>query len=565
MMEHVLETNTLQCRLKAAHAQLDSFRSGEAYRKLQELRRADQQAYSRRITQLESELSRSHAEAVSIRNQWFDVFEEVEKEHQKELSVLGKQARSMEQRALKAERERDEALGQAAEWRRKYYEAASALEESEGKNAKLLAQLNRSYENSSLPSSRTPNHKKIMNGRERTGRKPGGQPGHAGHGRKRLEPTSPVVKLPPPEGAIRDPDFKKTGRTVVKQVIGLRVLVDVTEYHADIYYNSKTGERLHAAFPGGAVDDVNYDGSIRAFLFLLNNYCNVSIDKCRAFLSDITGGRVNVSKGMVNSLSRSFAEKSKQDLRKIFAEMLASPVMHTDFTGTRADARTCQVVVCTTPDGKTLYFAREHKGFEGIKGTAAEGYQGILVHDHDRTFYHYGSGHQECLAHVLRYLKGSMENEPERRWNRQMYHLLREMIHYRNSLAEGMEVDKGQAEAYEKRYKEILAEAKQEYEDVPAGNYYREGFNLYLKMEKYMENHLLFLHDLRVPATNNAAERKLRPIKRKQAQATTFRSFQSIESLCAGLSMLELIKQEEGNLFDRVSEIFEKKEPMATC
>ena len=100
---------------------------------------------------------------------------------------------------------------------------------------------------------------------------------------------------------------------------------------------------------------------------------------------------------------------------------------------------------------------------------------------------------------------------------------------------------------------------------MPAGNYYREGFNLYLKMEKYMANHLLFLHDLRVPVTNNAAERKLRPIKRKQAQATTFRSFQSIELLCASLGMLELIKLEEGNLFSRVSEIFEKKKPVVTC
>ena len=565
MTDHLLEINTLQCRLKAANAQLDSFRNGEAYRKLRELRRADQQAYSRRITQLEAELSRSHAETISVRNQWFDIFEEMEKEHQKELSAQGKQVRSMEQRALKAERELNEALGQMTEWRRRYYETASALEESEGKNARLLAQLNRSYENSSLPSSRTPNHKKIMNGREKTGRKPGGQPGHMGHGRKRQEPTNPVVMLPPPERVTRDPGFKKAGRTVVKQVIGLRVLVDVTEYHADVYYNPRTGERLHAAFPAGAVDDVNYDGSIRAFLFLLNNYCNVSIDKCRAFLSDITGGRVNISKGMVNSLSRSFAEKSGQDLRRIFAEMQASPVMHTDCTGARVDARTCQVFVCTTPDGKTLYFAREHKGFEGIKGTVVEGYQGILVHDHDRTFFHYGSGHQECLAHVLRYLKGSMENEPERKWNRQMYQLLREMIHYRNSLDEGNEVDNGQVETYEKRYREILARAKQEYEDEPASNYYREGFNLYLKMEKYMENHLLFLHDLRVPATNNAAERKLRPIKRKQAQATTFRSFQSIESLCASLGMLELIKWEEGNLFNRVSEIFEKKEPMVTC
>ena len=93
MTDHLLEINTLQCRLKAANAQLDSFRNGEAYRKLQELRRADQQAYSRRITQLEAELSRSHAETISVRNQWFDIFEEMEKEHHKELTAHGKQVR----------------------------------------------------------------------------------------------------------------------------------------------------------------------------------------------------------------------------------------------------------------------------------------------------------------------------------------------------------------------------------------------------------------------------------------------------------------------------------------
>lgn len=30
---------------------------------------------------------------------------------------------------------------------------------------------------------------------------------------------------------------------------------------------------------------------------------------------------------------------------------------------------------------------------------------------HESTFYHYGLGYQECLAYVLRYLKGSMERE----------------------------------------------------------------------------------------------------------------------------------------------------------
>lgn len=48
------------------------------------------------------------------------------------------------------------------------------------------------------------------------------------------------------------------------------------------------------------------------------------------------------------------------------------------------------------------------------------------------TFYNYGTNHQECLAHVLRYLKNSMENEADSVWNIQMYSLMQEMIHYRN-------------------------------------------------------------------------------------------------------------------------------------
>ena len=82
--------------------------------------------------------------------------------------------------------------------------------------------------------------------------------------------------------------------------------LNVREYHADVYYNTKTGERVHAAFPAGVVDEVNYDGSIRAFLFLLNNDCCVSIDKSRRFLSDL---------------------KTVPERRTACADMLLSPVM----------------------------------------------------------------------------------------------------------------------------------------------------------------------------------------------------------------------------------------------
>ena len=110
-------------------------------------------------------------------------------------------------------------------------------------------------------------------------------------------------------------------------MVGFQVYLNVREYHADVYYNTKTGERVHAAFPAGVVDEVNYDGSIRTFLFLLNNDCCVSIDKSRRFLSDLTGGKLNISKGMVSKLSREFALKTVPERRTACADMLLSPVM----------------------------------------------------------------------------------------------------------------------------------------------------------------------------------------------------------------------------------------------
>ena len=81
--------------------------------------------------------------------------------------------------------------------------------------------------------------------------------------------------------------------------------------------------------------------------------------------------------------------------------------------------------------------------------------------------------------------------------------------------------------------------------------------NLYLRMDKLMKNHLLFLHDRRVPTNNNEAERQLRNYKRKQKQAVSFRSNQSHDYLCKGMSMLVMMRQNESNLFDRVSRILD--------
>ena len=195
----------------------------------------------------------------------------------------------------------------------------------------------------------------------------GARPGHEGHRRKRQEPTLPPVLLDPPQEVLEDPDFKKTGKTLVKQLINIRLVLEVQEYAADVYYNPKTGERVHAAFPAGVVDDVNYGGSIRAFLFLLNNDCCTSLDKSLRFLSDLTDGKLKLSKGMASRLGREFASKTQEERDRIFSELLLSPVMHIDCTNAVVNGKALMSLCVRPLTGRRCILPAIKKGIRGWK------------------------------------------------------------------------------------------------------------------------------------------------------------------------------------------------------
>ena len=370
-----------------------------------------------------------------------------------------------------------------------------------------------------------------------------------------------MIEIPAPEEYAGSPDYKATGKTIAKQMVDMRVELIVTEYTTPEYRHVRTGQRVHAEFPGDLVLDVTYGGSIKAFAFLLNNYCNVSIGKVSDFLSELTGGKLKVSTGMVNGLAREFSRKTEAEQKKAFADILLDPVMNVDFTTARVNGRKVNVAVCAT-DSHVLYFAREHKGHDGIRGTPIETSRQILAHDHDLTYYKYGDAHQECLDHVLRYLKDSITNEPKLLWNRRMQALLREMIHFRNGLNpdDGRDPDKidaGRVGELEAEYDEILALAEEEYNYEPPSKYYKNGFNLYRRMLEYRDAHLLFLHDRRVPHSNSLAERLLRIYKRKQHQVMAFRSFGNLSELCNALGTIATLRSRGNNLYESVAAIFD--------
>ena len=556
----------LQHKVKSLQSQVDGFKSGKKYTGMRSEFKAQLAEKDREVKRLKVELGDANCRTVTVRKNCQQVLEDMEDDYEKKLEEKDRRIKELEGQVYKLGGMLDDEKDKVAEKSRELYRVMVELEEEKGKNMKLMAQINRDHENSSIPSSLKPNHKKIANSREKTGKKPGGQPGHKGHGRKKHEPTS-TIEIPAPEKYAGSPGYKPTGNVVAKQMVNILVWLVVDECRTPEFRNVRTGQRVHAEFPPGVVNDVNYGGSVKAFAFLLNNRCNVSIENTTGFISELTGGKLRISTGMVNGLSKEFSAKTEAEQKKAFADMLLSPVMNMDFTSARVGGQKAHVAVCATPTN-VLYFAREHKGHEGVKGTPAEHYQHTLVHDHDKTFSSYGSRHQECNAHPVRYLKDSMDNEPGLTWNMRMRELLREMIHFRNSLGPGIDkdpdqIDPDRVKTLEARYDEVLALAKDEYEYEPPTKYYMEGFNLYKRLSEYKDDHLLFLHDRKVPPSNNLAEQLLRVYKRKQHQVMTFRSFESLDFLCRSLGTVATLRAQGESLYESAAAMFDRPKGVA--
>ena len=406
---------------------------------------------------------------------------------------------------------------------------------------KLKAQITKDNTNSSIPSSQRPNHKTPPNNREKTGRKPGGQKGHTGHKRKKLEPTEPVHHLAPPACVAGNPEYYKTGKKIIKQLIRVSLKLEVIQYEADVYRHHKTRKKIHAAFPEGMVNEVEYDASVSALLSLLHSHGNMSYDKISEILSDLTGGKLRPSKGMMADLEKKFSLKSVTDRQQIFNRMLVYPYMHIDGTTVRVSGKNGQVLIETSPAGTLLYHTGV-KGDEAVKGTPAEIYDGTAVHDGESTFFHYGNNHQGCLVHELRYLKGSMDNEPNLTWASLMREYLQFLMHYVSTEKRNgrNELSDEERTAFINQYDEILLLAEQEYEKHPPDRrYYVDGLNTMKRLKKRREHYLRFLSDLSIPYQNNPAELIARKEKMHSKQSGGYRSEAYSQYHCDVLSVLE--------------------------
>jgi hypothetical protein len=406
--------------------------------------------------------------------------------------------------------------------------------------AKLKTALNKNPANSSLPPSLCPNKKTVYNSRIKSGKRPGGQPGHVGHRRRRITPDKTVEVALPVSCPVCGGLLKALGEPKRRTLTEVVITTHTTEYSSFDCVCTACDERLSAPFPNGVVNEANYGDSVRAVVTTLVDSCNISIEKALGFLWEASGHTLKISAGSAHNFLASFATKAKGELGEIAQRISESPVVGTDATYTSASGKRTYVYV-THADRDALYQASPSKGIAPLEASPLKGYSGTVVHDHDISCYSYGKRHAECNAHILRYLKGVCETEPKKRWAPEMLSLLCEANDAAKAAgAKGL--DDEEVGGFFGRYDAIVALAASEYAaDLPVpAKYAPEGLALYRRLGRYRDAHLLFLRDPAVPFDNNASERLLRGVKQKTKQTGGFRSLDNGQAnYCAFLSVTQ--------------------------
>jgi transposase len=287
--------------------------------------------------------------------------------------------------------------------------------------------------------------------------------------------------------------------------------------------------RLHTATrPDGArAGLVGYGPNLQAFAVYLMAIHFVPAQRCVRLLESLTGAAPSVGfvHGMLARASRLLVEVDQ----RIRALITLAHAVCCDETPLRVGAKTPKpgrkkaekylLVAATELFTHYLLGDRDLATFKAF--VLKDLTDSIVVHDRYHLYDSAQIGeltHQLCTAHLLRDLQAAAQTYPQAHWPTQIADALRELIHQAN-LARDSGRDTIETAVRDKLIKTCTNGVKVGLSDT-TGHGDRPGerkARLLLEvLRDRAEDVLRFAHDLRVPPTNNQAERDVRPAKIQQ-------------------------------------------------
>ena len=432
----------------------------------------------------------------------------------------------------------------------------------------LEGQASKNSKNSSKPPSsdglKKPN--KTTSLRVASGKKPGGQAGHAGNTLMRTDKPDVVVRheLPPCCDACQSPLASSEAQVQRRgQVFDIpAVSFTVVEYQT-LSLLCQCGKLHVSEFSADVCEVAQYGPNIRALAVHLTQGQLLPFARASELIKDLY--QLEVSPATLLQWVHEGAQLLAPTVQTIAEKIQSAAVAHADESGLRVDARLQWLHVAATPS-HTWYGVHPKRGMQAIEDHGIlPNYLGTLVHDCWAPYWSLSCDHALCGAHLLRELIYQKETTAQA-WPQNMIDTLLGAEQTCKAAREANSVLTGaQIEAFVTQYRNHVQDGQAQNIPLPktAGKRGRakqsSAYNLLRRLFEREREVLRFMHDLSVPFTNNLAERAVRMPKVKQRISGCFRTLVGAENFCTIRSYLDTARKQGFGMLHALQATFSER------
>lgn len=436
------------------------------------------------------------------------------------------------------------------------------IEQLQARVHELETRLAKNSSNSSKPPSSDGLKRKPKSQREKSGKKPGAQEGHAGKYLAQVQnPDVIVTHLPTKCHGCGSNLEAVVGSCVEKrQVFEIpQPKVEVTEHRVEEKKCLCCGELSRALFPKNVRGPIQYGERVYALIAYFAHQHFIPVDRVCEIFEDIFG--VALSPGTCANVDEQLFQKLEAFESGLKVYLCAARVLHFDETGMRCEKKLHWVHVASSQLA-TLYTIHPKRGQEAMdEMNILPQFKGVAVHDHWFPYFTYEQmEHGLCNTHHLRELSFIHEEEKED-WAKQMKGLL---ILAKDEVEKCLEqgVLYGETlQQIETSYIQIITVGKAYHSRLPplpkgkrGRQKQRNGKNLLDRLEEKQSCVLRFIYDFSVPFTNNQGEQDIRMMKLKQKISGCFRTLKGGQIFCRIRSYLSTARKQGWNIWDALTD-----------
>jgi transposase len=424
----------------------------------------------------------------------------------------------------------------------------------------LMSRLNVNSKNSSKPPSEDRNRDRGSN-RKKSDKKPGGQNGHIGTKLKKTGSPDKIEQINIDKSKLPKGKYREVGYES-RQVFDINITRVITEYRAQIL-EDQNGNRFVAEFPPHVNNEVQYGTEAKVNSIYMSQFQLVPYQRIQDQFTDqmnlplSTGSIFNFNKECYELLDE-FDAIAKQQL-------VVSELLNVDETGINVNKKGFWLHTASN-DTWTYFYPHEKRGSEATDDIGIlPKFDGVLCHDHWKSYYKYNCTHSLCNAHHIRELTFA-EEQDHQLWAKTMRELLLKINNDVNNNVDNI-LDKDIALRYREQYRKILESGDIECpepirKDNQKGRLKKsKSRNLLERLRNYEDDTLRFMENKIVPFTNNLGENDLRMTKVQQKISGCFRSIDGAYIFCRIRSYLSTCRKNNVGATEALRLLFHGKMP----